>query len=296
LRWSSSQIYTAKFGGHFADIGFGAHRLLRVRLAIHTFRPLRRSLLLSLGLLSATSFAGPPPLPALNIDIGQTSISGISSGGFMAVQFQVAHSSIVRGVGVVAGGPYYCSQDSLATAITKCSCAGEPTVPCAVTGTSTDVPDLVTATQTMYGDGLIDAPTNVANQKVVTLSGAKDTLVPPLIARQLSSYYTALGLPAASLSAVQLDKAAHTMPTLNFGIACAQVEGTRRLAFTTPSLPMAGSHGHAGTGSSLEPVPRDTRSTTNHLLERDMNSNAQDRLVLQVTVVGGLIALLWLPW
>src|SRR6185369_12688774 len=44
--------------------------------------------------------------------------------------------------------------------------------------------------------------------------------VPPLIARQLSSYYTALGLPAASLSAVQLDKAAHTMPTLNFGIAC----------------------------------------------------------------------------
>jgi poly(3-hydroxybutyrate) depolymerase len=55
---------------------------------------------------------GEPPqeLPALNVDIAETSISGISSGGFMAVQFQVAHSSIVKGVGVIAAGPYFCSQ------------------------------------------------------------------------------------------------------------------------------------------------------------------------------------------
>ncbi len=34
-------------------------------------------------------------------------VSGISSGGFMAVQFHVAHSSTVGGAGVVAGGPYW---------------------------------------------------------------------------------------------------------------------------------------------------------------------------------------------
>ena len=38
-------------------------------------------------------------LPPYNIDVSQTSLSGVSSGGYMAVQFHVAHSSIVRGVG-----------------------------------------------------------------------------------------------------------------------------------------------------------------------------------------------------
>jgi poly(3-hydroxybutyrate) depolymerase len=31
-----------------------------------------------------------PPLPALGIDVSQTSVSGLSSGGFMAVQLGVA--------------------------------------------------------------------------------------------------------------------------------------------------------------------------------------------------------------
>ncbi len=34
-------------------------------------------------------------------------VSGISSGGYMAVQFHVAFSSVVDGSGVVAGGPFY---------------------------------------------------------------------------------------------------------------------------------------------------------------------------------------------
>jgi hypothetical protein len=46
-------------------------------------------------------------LPALNVDLGQTSISGISSGGYMAQQFHTAYADALIGVGVVAGGPYY---------------------------------------------------------------------------------------------------------------------------------------------------------------------------------------------
>ena len=45
-------------------------------------------------------------LSGYNADISQSSISGISSGGFMAVQFGTAWSSVIKGVGVVAGGPY----------------------------------------------------------------------------------------------------------------------------------------------------------------------------------------------
>ena len=86
----------------------------------------------------------PQALPALNIAIAETSISGISSGTFMSVQFQVAHSSIVRGVGIIAGGPYYCGQNNVITATTQCSCTLDPThMVCNVSPTSADVYDSI---------------------------------------------------------------------------------------------------------------------------------------------------------
>ena len=51
------------------------------------------------------------PLPALGADLEATSVSGLSAGAFMASQFHIAHSRIVVGVGIVAGGPYGCAED-----------------------------------------------------------------------------------------------------------------------------------------------------------------------------------------
>lgn len=51
----------------------------------------------------------PPNLTT--IDPAQITVSGISSGAFMAHQFHVAHSKNVKGVGIIAGGPYACSLD-----------------------------------------------------------------------------------------------------------------------------------------------------------------------------------------
>ena len=42
------------------------------------------------------------PLPALGVDASQTSVSGISSGAYMAGQFHLAFSTTVVGAGVVA--------------------------------------------------------------------------------------------------------------------------------------------------------------------------------------------------
>src|SRR3954468_24592473 len=50
------------------------------------------------------------PLAGYNAAIGESSISGISSGAFMAVQFATAWSSLIKGVGIVAGGPYWCAK------------------------------------------------------------------------------------------------------------------------------------------------------------------------------------------
>src|SRR5262245_39584173 len=53
-------------------------------------------------------------LPALGVELGATSVSGLSAGAYMAGQFQIAHSSIVQGAGIVAGGPYGCAESAFA--------------------------------------------------------------------------------------------------------------------------------------------------------------------------------------
>ncbi|HYN76387.1 MAG TPA: hypothetical protein VES73_01175, partial [Lamprocystis sp. (in: g-proteobacteria)] len=69
--------------------------------------------------------AGAPALEqvaaGIKVDPGQVSVSGISSGGFMAHQFHLAHSQHIMGAGIVAGGPYFCARGTLSNAMTKCS-------------------------------------------------------------------------------------------------------------------------------------------------------------------------------
>lgn len=79
------------------------------------FSPL--SLALTMGLLSSQAFANVEPLGSYNVDLNQTSVSGISSGGFMTVQLHAAHADQIVGIGVFAGGPYMCSGSTLLTSI-----------------------------------------------------------------------------------------------------------------------------------------------------------------------------------
>lgn len=185
---------------------------------------LSRIVLHMLLVLAAAGVAAAPPLPALDIAIEDTSVSGISSGGFMAAQVQVAHASIIRGAGIVAGGPYYCARDSAFKATTECSCTGEPTLSCKVDEASAAVPELVAATRAYHAEGRIDDPDLLARQRVVTVVGGRDALVPAAITRQLHAYYDAFGLPAAALRPVTLDAAGHTMPTTSYGGACGASE------------------------------------------------------------------------
>ena len=77
------------------------------------------------ALAFSISASGAPALDevaaGVRIDPTQISVSGISSGGFMAHQFHVAHSEHIIGAGIVAGGPYYCARGSLIEATSKCS-------------------------------------------------------------------------------------------------------------------------------------------------------------------------------
>jgi hypothetical protein len=55
-----------------------------------------------------------------NVDISQSSVSGLSAGAYMADQFFVAFSKDMLGVGIFAGGPYGCADGSLSSAMGRC--------------------------------------------------------------------------------------------------------------------------------------------------------------------------------
>ena len=64
----------------------------------------------------------PPALPALALAADGLTVSGLSSGGYMAGQFQVAFSGAVAGAAVLAGGPYGCSRGAVSTVIDNGPC------------------------------------------------------------------------------------------------------------------------------------------------------------------------------
>jgi esterase/lipase superfamily enzyme len=60
----------------------------------------------------AVTAASAAALSSYNVDPNSISVSGLSSGGFMAAQLGVAYSDIfTKGFGVFAGGPYDCARN-----------------------------------------------------------------------------------------------------------------------------------------------------------------------------------------
>lgn len=156
-------------------------------------------------------------LPAFNIDINETSVSGLSSGGYMAVQFHVAYSSLVKGAGIIAGGPYFCAQDSQDTATSVCSCTGF--TPCQPGQAVEIVPDLIQITDQNANQGTIDPTGNLSNDRVWMFSGSIDSVVPTKVMDALEIYYKNY-VSAPNIFFKKDIPSEHAMPTDSFGNSC----------------------------------------------------------------------------
>lgn len=162
--------------------------------------------------LPGSVLADDRPLPALNIDLAQTTVSGISSGAFMAVQFAVAHSATVRGVAATAGGPYFCAgKDSWAgagvsKAIAHCM-QGDPAYP-AVPISDGDLAQMAAAARSWAGKGLIDSVDNLQNQRVWLFHGYNDGIVKKPVSDALFRWYTGF-VPSSGLFYKDQLKAGH---------------------------------------------------------------------------------------
>ena len=140
-------------------------------------------------------------LPQLHIDAAQTTVSGLSSGGFMANQLGYAFSATFKGVGVFAGGPYMCAGHSNYTA-----CIYNATISSAMLST-------MQADINNWSGTAIDAKSNVASQKVYMFVGTSDTTVGPNPMNAVRTQYANNGVATANLDFVQRSGVAHVFPT-----------------------------------------------------------------------------------
>lgn len=169
---------------------------------------LKRSLLRSLtaagmtaALMLAPAAEAAPALGAYNVNLADTSVSGLSSGGFMASQLGVAWSSVfARGFGVFAGGPYDCAQSQSYTA---CMYNGNPSL----TG--------MIANMNNWSGNQIDPVANLANRKIYIFTGTSDTTVGPNETQALYNQLVTTGhfAPAGNVKYDNTNSATHTFPT-----------------------------------------------------------------------------------
>lgn len=128
-----------------------------------------RTLAFACAAAFAACAASADTLPRFNADPASVTVSGISSGGAMAIQAHVAYSGTFRHAAIFAGAAYDCAQGSVAIAIGVCQEA--------LTAAEIPVANLVAATRDWAGRGLIDDTANLAQSRVYLFSGTLDQTV-----------------------------------------------------------------------------------------------------------------------
>ncbi|HEY6921249.1 MAG TPA: PHB depolymerase family esterase [Methyloceanibacter sp.] len=164
-------------------------------------------------------------LPALGADLSQTSVSGLSSGAYMAGQIEVAHSSQIVGAGIVAGGPFACAETEASKLV--------PFWPMAVAQnaqqalykcmkTTLGVPDpkaLSERAKELANDGKIDPLSDLAKDNVYLFSGNEDQTVERPVVEAVRDFLEEVGVPETNINLVEKE-GGHAFITEQGGAAC----------------------------------------------------------------------------
>ncbi len=164
--------------------------------------------------LSAATVANADTVPPLQLNTDTVTVSGLSSGGYMANQFHMAYSDWVKGVGIIAAGPYYCGQNDITTALGQCVNKME---------TPVDLKALNAKAEAWAEAGKIASLDNLKDSKVWLLHGTADTRVISDVSNLLHQQYTTL-IPEAQVTYVNDKPFAHVFPTLENGGSCTTSE------------------------------------------------------------------------
>ena len=202
-------------------------------------------LLAQLALVAALVIGRPAraaePLPALGADESRLSVSGLSSGAYMAGQFQIAYSRLVIGAGLVAGGPYGCAsrhnwyydwiaftatleKRNLGWALAHCTedgrFAADGTLMLGVPGADA----LASQARTLAARGAIDDLSGIQADRIYLFSSSADETVRLSVMQRAKAFYEALGVPPANIAFKQDSKATHAFVTEDKGAACGKAD------------------------------------------------------------------------
>lgn len=142
-----------------------------------------------------------------NIDASRITASGISSGAMMATQLHVAHSSLVGGIAMLAGGPYYCASGQLSRGLGVCIKGGDP-----------GLEALLAFARQAALENRVDDLANLEADPVWLFHGSGDTAVHVDMTHAASDFYEALD--GRIVAVVEDIPAAHGIPTLDTGAPC----------------------------------------------------------------------------
>ena len=133
--------------------------------------------------------AEPVALRGYNAAIGETSISGISSGAFMAVQFATAWSSVVKGIGVIAGGPFWCAKADADDFINGYTLPVLTATGSCMIGPPSDLGIFLAKAAAKAASGDIDSLQNLSRQKIYIFHGYNDAVVAKSVTDAAADFY-----------------------------------------------------------------------------------------------------------
>jgi len=160
------------------------------------------------------TFCAYADLPGLALDTNKITVSGLSSGGYMATQFHIAYSEWVSGAGIVAAGPFYCAQNSITTALEQCVNKVSDKL---------SVSPLVEKAQALASEDKIASLDNLKNSRVWLLRGTLDATINEQVANALHEQY-AQWVTNNNLVYISDKPFGHHFPTVENGTACSTSE------------------------------------------------------------------------
>jgi len=187
---------------------------------------------LSVLALLAAFAATPAPaasseeLPRLGVALPSTSVSGLSSGAYMAGQIEVAHSKDVIGAGMVAGRPFACAETASSQLfpywpVVLWQNASQAANECMQVGWG--VPDadaLAKRAKELADNGKIDPLSGLGDDKVYLFSGDADQTVLRAMVEADKRFYEAAGVPAAKSITLVERQGGHAFLPETEGTAC----------------------------------------------------------------------------
>lgn len=201
--------------------------------------------------VSLPALAASPPLPGLGADLNHTTVSGISSGGFMATQLASAYSFRFKGVAVIAAGPYLCALTRpeltpLMNAQTTCMAP-------ASAKWAADATVSWRNAQAFAEQGLIDPVANLASQKVYAFSGSSDHTVKTVVVDAVEKFYLLAGVPKERVLYKKDSNAGHAIVTSGSDdVPCSQTRSPyiNNCGFTQAQVLLAHLYGPATQAAS----------------------------------------------